>query len=545
MSILKAPWLVTAQRLQEAAESLSSNELRSKLSDAVSKAHTGSQSGYYQDHTGDEDSGDCIYQCYGGGESNTMKAPYSKGTDASDSDYSLDTSKAVKVVPRMTYEEQPDEAGHYAAMEAAKLYTVGAVPLCERFVSKKERAAAGSGDFAGKGKSFPILKKEDVAAAAASIGRAGSDNNSTNTIKANIIKIAKAKGWASELPKAWQDDADASEAARNAATGDLTIKESCAFSIDMELRETFAAGKKIKIIAPGAGSSAYYTEAALKQAVADKIFHAGLPMRIDHPTKAEESARPEGSVKDWGAVLGSDGVYLESYMSGGKDQGPGIYSEIKPFSDHAQTISEKGQYAGVSIVANGKALVEAGRPVMRQGVPVLEKFTRAEGCDMVTRAGAGGLFLQESARVAQEESGMTADEKRLFESLVGDKLRGDAIKEGAVAFNGVSLNEAQREYIMDTVLSRPLPKTAEGLLDAAKFRESVTAEMQRFGGAIGAGPRVTGMGAAPAVVLTEAQRAEQKASADAEQLMFKESAIALLGTDDPKVIDRYMKGRAN
>lgn len=540
MSILRAGYLVLAQRLQEAAESLSSNELRSKLSDAVGKSGAQGSYAYYQDHTGDEDSGDCIYNC----GADTMKAPYSKGTDASDSDYSLDTSKAVKVVPRMTYEEQPDEAGHYAAMEAARLYTKGVIPVCERFVGKKERDAAGSGDFAGKGKSFPILKKEDVAAAAASIGRAGSDNNSTNTIKANIIKIAKAKGWASELPKAWQDDTDTSEAARNAAAGDLTIKESCAFSIDMELRETFAAGKKIKIIAPGAGSSAFYTESALKQAVTDKIFHAGLPMRIDHPTKAEESARPEGSVKDWGAVLGSDGVYLESYMSGGKDQGPGIYSEIKPFSDHAQTISEKGQYAGVSIVANGKALVESGRPVMRQGLPVLEKFTRAEGCDMVTRAGAGGLFLQESARVAQEESGMTADEKRLFESLVGDKLRGDAIKQGAVAFAGVNLSEAQREYIMDTVLSRPLPKTAEGLLDGPKFQEAVTAEMQRYGGSIG-GPRVTGMGAAPAVVLTEAQRADQKAAVEAEESSFKESWSTLLGTKDPAILERAMRGRTN
>lgn len=542
MSILRAGYLVLAQRLQEAAESLSSNELRSKLSDAVNKSGAQGSYAYYQDHTGDEDSGDCIYNC----GADTMKAPYSKGTDASDSDYSLDTSKAVKVVPRMTYEEQPDESGHYAAMEAARLYTKGVIPVCERFVGKKERDAAGSGDFAGKGKSFPILKKEDVAAAAASIGRAGSDNSSTNTIKANIIKIAKAKGWASELPKAWQDDtADTKESSRAVLdAGLLLIKESCAFSIDMELRETFAAGKKIKIIAPGAGSSAFYTESALKQAVTDKIFHAGLPMRIDHPTKAEESARPEGSVKDWGAVLGSDGVYLESYMSGGKDQGPGIYSEIKPFSDHAQTISEKGQYAGVSIVANGKALVEAGRPVMRQGLPVLEKFTRAEGCDMVTRAGAGGLFLQESARVAQEESGMTADEKRLFESLVGDKLRGDAIKQGAVAFAGVNLSEAQREYIMDTVLSRPLPKTAEGLLDGPKFQEAITTEMQRYGGSIG-GPRVTGMGAAPAVVLTETQRADQKAALEAEESNFKESWSTLLGTKDPAILERAMKGRTN
>lgn len=139
---------------------------------------------------------------------------------------------------------------------------------------------------------------------------------------------------------------------------------------------------------------------------------------------------------------------------------------------------------------------------------------------------------------------MTADEKRLFESLVGDKLRGDAIKQGAVAFNGVNLSEAQREYIMDTVLSRPLPKTAEGLLDGPKFQEAVTTEMQRYGGSIG-GPRVTGMGAAPAVVLTEAQRADQKAAVEAEESSFKESWSTLLGTKDPAILERAMRGRTN
>lgn len=546
MSILRAGYLVLAQRLQEAAESLSSNELRSKLQDGVSKAHEGTPSyGNYIDHTGDEDDGDCIYQCSGNGESNTMKAPYSKGTDSSDTDYTVDTSKAVKVAPRMTYEEQPDEGGAYAAMEAARLYSKGAIPLCERFVSKKERDAAGSGDFAGKGKSFPILKKEDVAAAAASIGRAGSDNNSTNTIKANIIRIAKAKGWASELPKAWQDDTDTKESASADAAGDIKVKESCAFSVDMELRETFAAGKKIKIIAPGPGSSAYYTESALKQAVADKIFYAGLPMRIDHPTKAEEAARPEGSVKDWGAVLGSDGVWLESYMSGGKDQGPGIYSDIKPFSDHAQTIQEKGQYAGVSIVANGRALVEAGRPVMRGGLPVLEKFTRADGCDMVTRAGAGGLFLQESAPGARGDV-MEANEKRLLESLVKKELRRDAITEGARILSGVSINEAQREYIMDTVLAKDLPMNTDGALDATKFRESVSAELTRFGAAMGTSRLVVGMGAGAPVELTEADRQRVTDQQKAEEVSVRESWAGLLGGNaDAKVLDRAVKGRVN
>ena len=93
-------------------------------------------------------------------------------------------------------------------------------------------------------------------------------------------------------------------------------------------------------------------------------------MRIDHPTHAEEAARPEGSVKDWGAVLESDAVYRDDLPSG-----PGLYAPIKKFSDHARTIEEKGPYAGVSIRANGNAVMESGRPVLKDGVPLLKEFT--------------------------------------------------------------------------------------------------------------------------------------------------------------------------
>ena len=61
-------------------------------------------------------------------------------------------------------------------------------------------------DYAGANHSFPISKPTDVAAAAAAIGRAGSDNYSTDKLKANIIKIAYRKGpaFVSQLPEAWQ-----------------------------------------------------------------------------------------------------------------------------------------------------------------------------------------------------------------------------------------------------------------------------------------------------------------------------------------------------
>jgi hypothetical protein len=586
--MLRATTLILAQTLQEAAESLSSNELRSKLSDAVSKAHSGSQSGYYQDHVGDEDSGDCIYQCYGGGESNTMKAPYSKGTDSSDEDYTLHTDKAVKVVPRTTYVEQPDEADHYSAMESAKLYTKGAVPICERFVSKKERDAAGSGDFAGKNKSFPILKAADVSAAASSIGRAGSDNYSTDVIKKNIIRIAKAKGWASELPKAWQDGGtDSSESRRTRearkpmkdcpdceGTGDGKDDEDCdtcggtgkvpMFAKSKESRASTAGGLKlvettmrasdavleliesaagaemeVKLIAPGKGSSAFYTPEALKQSVADGIFD-NAQIYINHATKAEESARPEGDWHDLAGGIKGKPYYLESHK-----QGPGLYGKAVFTPQYAPEVRAKAAISGMSIRANGDAVMESsGRPQLRQGVPVLKKFTSAESVDIVTRAGAGGMILTESARGAQQqEPSMNAEEKLHLQRLVEKDIRREAIELGARTLEGVSLNESAKMYIIETVVDKGVPKEA-GALDSKKFVEAVNAEARRFGGAIGAGPRVTGMGTPPPVELTEAQRVQLTERRKAEDEQYRE-AWAGLFDGDVKLAEVVMKGRAN
>lgn len=537
MSILRAGYLVLAQRLQEAAESLSSNELRSKLSDAVIAAHSGTRTyGYYQDHTGDEDSGHCIYNC----GADTMKAPYSKGTDSSDTDYKLDTSKAVKVVPRMTYEEQPDDADHYAAMESAKLYSKGAVPLCERFVSKKERDSAGSGDFAGKGKSFPILKAADVSAAASSIGRAGTGNYSTDVIKKNIIRIAKAKGWESELPKAWQDD-DSDTAAKESA---LKIREMTARMDDaaLDLIESAAGAEmEIKLIAPGKGSSAYYTPEALKQAATDKVFDKGTQIYINHATRAEESERPEG---DWHKLVGAlnqPAYWLESHK-----QGPGLYSKAAFAPDMAPLIKAKAPYSGMSIRANGDAVMESGRPKLREGVPELKRFTSAESVDIVTRAGAGGMILTESAPGAneQETTSMTVEEKALLSRLVEKDVRREAIELGARTLEGVALNESAKMYIIETVVDKGVPKEAgAGALDAKKFVEAVNAEARRFGGAIGAGPRVTGMGAAPPVELTEAQRTARAEQQKAQTAVFKESWTTLLEGNE-KAADLIL-GRAN
>jgi hypothetical protein len=520
-----------------------------KLRDAVEAAHKGTGKwGSYIDHQGDDESGDVIYSSGG----DTMSAPYEI---ASNGDGVAHTAKlaldsARKVSPRVTYEDCPeDDSDGMEKMYEAALYTRGGLPLVERFVPKKERDQAKDTDFAGKGKSYPILKAVDVTPALQSIGRAGAGNYGPAKLRANIIAIAKRKGF--PLPKGLKD-AEVKESAAP-PPGLIRLVESTAFPEDLvSIRESSGAGvgKFIKLITPGRGATAYYTAEVLKRD-GPKVFSAGTPMRIDHPTKAEEAARPEGSVKDWGAVLAEPARWMDSHvsLSTGRDNGPGLYAPIKPFSDHAQTIEEKGPYAGVSIAAWGEPERENGRIVMREGVPLLASLNSADGADMVTRAGAGGLFVTEAARAAitqQQEASMDASELQLLRESVarlsGKETRREAIQEGARILRDVSLPDAAKEYVIETVLKEALPMK-DGALDITKYAEVVNAEAHRFGAAIG-GQRVVGMGVAAPVQLTEAQRAEQASQAKEEEALYVESWTTLLD-GSVKLAEVAVRGRAN
>src|SRR5882724_1524355 len=213
--VLTAAYAALALRLQEsmdAGDSLSAGDIRKRLSDACSDLGKGSGKWcYYLDSFGDGESGDVIYSCGG----DTCRAPYemSSGANGETAKCIINTDDAEDVVPRTVYEVEQDEADHIASMESLrtdKLYG-DVVPVYERFIPKATREKASASDFAGNGKSFPILKAEDVAAAASSLGRAGPGNLDAGTIKSNIIRIAKRKGF--PLPKAWQKDGKASESA--------------------------------------------------------------------------------------------------------------------------------------------------------------------------------------------------------------------------------------------------------------------------------------------------------------------------------------------
>lgn len=537
--------------------------MNSVLGDAVQDLHKDPSSyGYCLDYYGDDESGDVVYRSNG----ETKQAPYSvTGGDGFARKASIDAAKAMKVRGRMVYEPVMDEGEHYAAMSeaflTAKIYA--AMPLYERFVSKSERDAAGDADFAGKGKSFPILKRADVMAAVRSIGRAGSENSSGSTIKANIIAIAKRKGWEDELPKAWRPKPSEAAVSKTGGAG-LRLVESLQGSGFLEkvtLKEAARTNYPILMITPGTGSTAHYSKDVLRKASEAGVFKKGAFMYWNHPTRAEEAARPELDLDNLAAITTSDGVYQENGV-----KGPGVYANAKPMADYADKIETRAPHIGLSIRAGGTS---TGRTV--EGKPELASIDYLESVDYVTRAGRGGMALAESERFTallesfnskegaiceMDQTTITRlqetvnSQAALIERLNGRALRGDAMELGAAFLRSTSLNEAAKVHVLENVLGtvdnpRPIPMNAAGAIDAAKLTEAFTAEAKRVGTlaeSLGGGG-VSLMG--PVAVRTQesAEQITARETREANHTKVAESSFARL-MGDPALGKVAAQGRA-
>lgn len=541
--VIRSGFIVIAQKLQEAAD-MSHNDVRARLSDAVNDAHQGTgQWASYVDHTGDGETGDCIYMCNG----DMKKAPYELATVGGKLAATLHTEDATNVMPVTNYAEEADDDDHYAAMQESfkkdNLYTE--LPLYERFISKTERNAADESSFAGKGKSFPILKPSDVSAAVHAMGRAGSSNYGPAQLKANIIRIAKAKGFTSELPKAWRGDSSDAKESANVPRGTietLKLNESWDWK-DQVLSLIESAGAvrmPLKLIAPGKGSSAFYPAEVLKRD-GPNVFTKGTHIYINHATTAEESARPEGDWHKLAGALDSNAYYDEA----GK-QGPGLYGTALFTSDYAPLIKEKAPFTGMSIRASGVA--ESGK--RQDGLPVLKELTGAESVDVVTRAGAGGMILTEAARTAKETSEMTLQEaQKLIDDgiakatapLIESDRRRVALQEATTLLDTTSLHPEIKARVMESVNGMDIPLDKDGKLDSSKLRESIVAFAKKEGeyaSKLMGGGRVTGMGAAVTpfqeAVDPETQRLAEKASRKQEKRMREATAdiyTDLLGSE--------------
>jgi len=496
---LREAFLKLAEKLQEAADAeLSHNDLHKRLSDACD-----SNGCSLMDCIGDGKSGDAIVYHQG----QTKKVPYSMDTVNGKSTATLDMDSASPVQSRTTYEDQPDEDDYYASMESDrkrdKIYT--ALPIYERMISKAERDSADASSFAGKGKSYPILKPEDVQAAVHAMGRAGSNNVGTSTLKANIIRIAKAKGWASKLPSSWQDSSDDSKESNFRAgspVGNTKLVESAVQFVGAVKLSEARTDYPVKLIAPGKGSSAYYPAEVLKRD-GPNVFKAGTHMYWNHATDMEEAQRPEGDLNNLAGVLTSNAYYDEAGKAG-----PGLYARAKVFGDKAAQLEEMAPHIGLSIRASGNA--EKGK--MQEGRPVLKEMVFADSVDFVTRAGAGGqVVLTESARRSEFNEGdadeMDSAEIRKLQESVKKSNQRLALFEARDTVDRelgkIQLADAAKDRVRERCV-RMAPVNADGILDEAKLVALVIAEAKEEGEYIkklGGGKVVFGMGTAP---ITEA-----------------------------------------
>lgn len=250
----------------------------------------------------------------------------------------------------------------------------------------------------------------------------------------------------------------------------------------------------IKIISPGWGSSGYYPAEVLKRD-GPQVFKPGLQMFMNHPTAAEEAARPEGDMHKLAAVLVSPARWVDDHP-----RGPGLYAEAKTFSDYHAQVSEKGPHAGVSIRARGDAKV--GTIEGKTG-PIIERITSARSVDFVTLPGAGGAVLMESAK----STGVTeVNAEQLKEAL--DKSNADnaklverlALREAADVIAVKLAEHKTLPAVTRTRLADQLVKAAvvkDGALDKPALEtaiaEAVKAEVEYLATVTGAG-KVSGMG---------------------------------------------------
>ena len=165
-----------------------------------------------------------------------------------------------------------------------------------------------------------------------------------------------------------------------------------------------------RIIGPGWGSSGYYSEDVLKQAVEDGVFHMGMHSYVDHPTTSEKRERRVRSVRDQLGFLGEDSIYDSN-----GSEGPGVYAPLSVFKDRREFVSERAKSTGLSMhvlceFRKGKAAGKYGNIVVRM-VP-----EETNSVDMVSVAGAGGKFgaameSKNSPEVSAEEESVDSEVK--------------------------------------------------------------------------------------------------------------------------------------
>ena len=292
-----------------------------------------------------------------------------------------------------------------------------------------------------------------------------------------------------EVEQVWQskDKPKKKQESANGGGGQRWIEESATEPVTATLLE--AGRATIKLIAPGQGSTGFYSEQVLKRD-GPQAFPVGTLMYLDHPTVSDEFERPERSVKDIAAKLTS----APRFESQGP-KGAGLYAEAEVSEEHKIHLKQFADVTGVSIRAMGE---------MDGDGNVTKLLPNAmNSVDFVTVPGAGGRIVEliESARAAAkpnlpEVPTMDVNEatiKRLIdEARAGEAealresraetarlretvIRGEARQEAGRILESVADMHAKAKALVIRNVSQH-PPVKDGGLDYDKFAEAVDAE---------------------------------------------------------------------
>lgn len=253
----------------------------------------------------------------------------------------------------------------------------------------------------------------------------------------------------------------------------------------------------IKIIAPGWGSSGFYSPELLGRD-GPKVFTKGLHTYWNHPSASEERDRPERDLRDLAGVLTQDAHYDANGPAG-----PGLYGEARVTEQYRSAVAELAPHIGMSIRAYGKA--REGEVDGKKG-NVISELVSARSVDFVTAPGAGGRILElfESAgrmpakgekQVTEEEAkalreanealteqvtakdAQIAQKDALIASLREAVLMRQAQEVAGQVLGEIEMPKATRQRIFTEQIAKPV-RGENSDLDETAYREQVKAAAQ-------------------------------------------------------------------
>ncbi len=362
---------------------------------------------------------------------------------------------------------------------------------------------------------FPIFDKAHVDNASARINQTDIPAKDLPAVKAKI-RAAWKKYYPDKKPADMPDAIKEGEG--DESDGLLLIESGLAEDMVTPLLEAAIredGTMPIKIISPGWGSTGYYSREVLEQAASK--FPAGTQMFLNHATRAERAARPEGDITKLAATLTEDAHFLDHAPAGykAKDDGAGLYAEARVVETHRQLLEDLAPHIGLSI--NGSATnIKYGEAEGRRG-PIIEGIAKADSVDFVTRPGRGGEVLQimesyretefptietevkdmnedEARKLKESNEELESENKRLTEALILREA-GDVISEVLAAKEYDQVSDLTKKRISEALSKNPPVKDEK--LDRDTFenqiKETVKAEIDYLAQITGAG-KVTGSG---------------------------------------------------